>query len=182
MPAIIRGIFGGGGKIKDATATPQDVMTGKVFYNNDGRQVGLKNEAIKGLKVFNLSIPKKLYSGDFIDVTVNSHITHISHNDENLVEIQYETTYRCIKYQDFKFNRILGFEINGNLIFDDNKNRRMGKAFRTDTGSMANDHSSGMLDFSIIFVNNGIYIGHETYQQITDIEPDIAHNLKVYYV
>lgn len=31
----------GGGKIKDATATPQDVMTGKVFYNNEGRQVGL---------------------------------------------------------------------------------------------------------------------------------------------
>lgn len=31
---------GGGYRIKDATATPDDVMKGKVFYNNDGRQVG----------------------------------------------------------------------------------------------------------------------------------------------
>lgn len=31
---------GGGIRIKDATATPDDVMQGKVFYNNDGKQVG----------------------------------------------------------------------------------------------------------------------------------------------
>lgn len=30
----------GGGKIKDATALPSDVAKGKVFYNNEGRQVG----------------------------------------------------------------------------------------------------------------------------------------------
>ena len=30
----------GGGKIKDATALPSDVAKGKVFYNNQGRQVG----------------------------------------------------------------------------------------------------------------------------------------------
>lgn len=40
MPVLIRGIFSGGGKIKDATALPSDVAKGKVFYNNDGRQVG----------------------------------------------------------------------------------------------------------------------------------------------
>ena len=32
--------LGGRGKIKDATAIPSDVMNGKIFYNNDGRQVG----------------------------------------------------------------------------------------------------------------------------------------------
>ena len=34
-------IFGsGGGVITDATATPEDVKNGQVFYNNDGRQIG----------------------------------------------------------------------------------------------------------------------------------------------
>lgn len=32
--------FQWGGKIKDATASPGDVSSGKVFYNNNGRQVG----------------------------------------------------------------------------------------------------------------------------------------------
>lgn len=32
--------YRGGYRIKDATAAPDDVMQGKVFYNNDGRQVG----------------------------------------------------------------------------------------------------------------------------------------------
>ena len=39
MPVLMRG-GGGGKKIKDATAVPSDVAAGKVFYNNDGRQVG----------------------------------------------------------------------------------------------------------------------------------------------
>lgn len=30
----------GGGKIRDATALPEDVRKGKVFYDNQGRQVG----------------------------------------------------------------------------------------------------------------------------------------------
>lgn len=36
----VYGIQGGGYRIKDATATPLDVVNGKVFYNNDGRQAG----------------------------------------------------------------------------------------------------------------------------------------------
>lgn len=43
MPVLIRGIFSGGGKIKDATAVPSDVAQGKVFYNNDGKQTGTAN-------------------------------------------------------------------------------------------------------------------------------------------
>lgn len=33
-------IFGSGGVITDATATPEDVKTGKIFYNNNGHQTG----------------------------------------------------------------------------------------------------------------------------------------------
>lgn len=36
----VSGTQGGGIRIKDATATPDDVATGMIFYNNDGRQVG----------------------------------------------------------------------------------------------------------------------------------------------
>ena len=32
--------MGGGKKIKDATALPEDVANGKIFYNNKGRQTG----------------------------------------------------------------------------------------------------------------------------------------------
>lgn len=39
MPVLMRG-GGGGKKIKDATAVPSDVANGKIFYNNDGRQIG----------------------------------------------------------------------------------------------------------------------------------------------
>ena len=31
---------GGGGLITDATAEPDDAINGKIFYNNDGRQIG----------------------------------------------------------------------------------------------------------------------------------------------
>ena len=37
-------------KIKDATATSSDVLTGKVFYNNDGKQIGIYEELIPDLK------------------------------------------------------------------------------------------------------------------------------------
>lgn len=41
--AILLPQMGGGKKIKDATALPEHVANGKVFYNNDGRQVGNGN-------------------------------------------------------------------------------------------------------------------------------------------
>ncbi len=67
MPVFIRGIFGGGGKIKDATALPEDVASGKVFYNNDGRQVGSGN-AVKSFMFYpskNTSTPQILLDGRF---------------------------------------------------------------------------------------------------------------------
>lgn len=45
MPLITR-IGGMAKKIRDATALPEDVLSGKIFYNNQGRQVGRKIEPI----------------------------------------------------------------------------------------------------------------------------------------
>lgn len=49
------GIVKKGKKINDATAVPSDVMSGKVFYNNDGRQVGT-HPKLTISHVFNKSI------------------------------------------------------------------------------------------------------------------------------
>ena len=60
MPVLIRGLFsGGGGKIKDADALPGDVRSGKVFYNNQGRQEGtLESNPWSDLKSIEITMPK----------------------------------------------------------------------------------------------------------------------------
>lgn len=52
----------GGGKIKDATALPGDVLKEKVFYNNDGRQVGEFIPPQYEIKIYDFSIPAQTLS------------------------------------------------------------------------------------------------------------------------
>lgn len=40
MPVLMR-VSGGGKKTKDATALPEDVRSGKIFYGKDGKQTGI---------------------------------------------------------------------------------------------------------------------------------------------
>lgn len=44
--------MGGGKIIRDATALPGDVQTGKIFYNNRGRQIGTAKIAMETTKLY----------------------------------------------------------------------------------------------------------------------------------
>lgn len=52
--------------ILDATANPEDVASGKVFYNNSGKVVGTSNSIFKILASYQLNIPKNAVSGDMV--------------------------------------------------------------------------------------------------------------------
>ena len=176
----------GGGKIKDATATPQDVMTGKVFYNNEGRQVGSKSETIKGLKVLNLSIPKQVYRGTSEEINnIYKCLTYDGNNNINPEMIEYPKKFFGLKIQSFNFDNILGFELDGMMLLIDNP--RFGKRIvfkHTAQGAKINGNS-GINDLCIIFNDNCIYLGcpNNGYTvSFQSIEPDYAQNLKVYYI
>lgn len=57
MPLITR-IGGMAKRIKDATAVPSDVLSGKVFYNNEGRQIG--NASLSNVKTVIISKNNKI--------------------------------------------------------------------------------------------------------------------------
>lgn len=61
---------GGGGVITDATAIPDDVSSGKIFYNNDGKQVGM-NPTVKPFHkiVFTLNEGTSYNTGTRSDTT-----------------------------------------------------------------------------------------------------------------
>ena len=52
--------------IVDATANPEDVTSGKVFYNNSGKVVGTSNNIFKILASYQLNIPKNAVSADMV--------------------------------------------------------------------------------------------------------------------
>lgn len=62
MSVIIQNTSGGGIRIKDATATRDDVAEGMIFYNNDGRQVGT------GKMVKKIVMPKR--SGTYVSKSI----------------------------------------------------------------------------------------------------------------
>ena len=65
MPLTASGIYLPN-KIKDATALPEDVSSGKIFYNNDGKGIGTLSESIKTIinvnknEIFDISKNKKI--------------------------------------------------------------------------------------------------------------------------
>lgn len=99
MPVLIRGIFSGGGKIKDATALPSDVAKGKIFYNNQGRQVGTA-ETLKS-QVVNMatgSLTMGILAGG------STVIKYYKWGESSLIN---DVNY----YSDFSFNGVKGGSI-----------------------------------------------------------------------
>lgn len=76
----------GGGKIRDATALPEDVRKGKVFYNNQGKQTGmLEPNPWSDLKSFEITIPKSdldMYSPP----NGNDQITEITEHQDGIAD------------------------------------------------------------------------------------------------
>lgn len=103
MPVLIRGIFSGGGKIKDATAWPRDVRSGKVFYNNQGRQIGnwkpsatdytgdataLPEDVVRG-KIFYNSQGRKVGTKEFLEEKTTSITIDKSMRYDDLIDDYY---------------------------------------------------------------------------------------------
>ena len=97
----------GGGKIKDATALPSDVASGKIFYNNQGRQEGTAN--IKNIKTVTL-IKKGSSSG-----SLSSFECLQFDVDEGCVTPLYHPVPSLSKYsqQNIPMNGIEGITVNG---------------------------------------------------------------------
>lgn len=85
MPTVVKG-SGGGKKIKDATAVPSDVASGKIFYNNDGRQVGNGGNPWTDLKSLEITIGD-YGSGNNVPqpngVELNDYLTTFYSDDSN---------------------------------------------------------------------------------------------------
>ena len=112
MPVLIRGIFSGGGKIKDATAVPSDVMKGKVFYNNDGRQVGISN----AVNIKTVTYNCKYGQGSYTSISTGKRLYLVYYSGGDVYSHDYNGTASVgglYHYTDF-FKAILSISINGN--------------------------------------------------------------------
>lgn len=106
MPIVFRN--SAGGTIADATANPEDVLNGKVFYNNNGKQVGsMTNE-------YNFTFPANIYSSRSSTYLTGCNMYQCSTGgtaylaDSNRGEIFQETNSSFIK--DVPNGYIYGFD------------------------------------------------------------------------
>lgn len=93
----------GGKRIKDATALPNDVMKGKIFYNNDGRQVGTGEM----IRVKSVILPE--IENNKIDTGVDEYIRWRNYIDEERTDYFEGTSVSSS--DSLKYNRIVEMKI-----------------------------------------------------------------------
>lgn len=110
-------IFGsGGGVITDATATANDVVSGKVFYNNDGRIEGTLHLQ-DYLRKKSIVLPPITNFTDSKSFDIRSRF-RISDNGElfnNFWGTGTSTIYYAASFK-IGYKALIGFKVNGTLI------------------------------------------------------------------
>lgn len=97
--------------ITDATAVPSNVAKGKVFYNNDGRQVGISD----AIQIKTISRNCTYGQGSYSSVNTSRTEYSIHHGNGNVSVKNYNGSFTIggnYHYKDI-FNNILSITING---------------------------------------------------------------------
>lgn len=157
----------GGGKIKDATALPSDVAKGKVFYNNEGRQVG--NKDFLEEKVASFSINKSMNYRDINDFGKWGMIAYVE--DDGRMYYTALNTYPECRYRlatTLNYKIITYVEING-IRFDISwNNNRSDSVFQIMQSTNLPNAFYG--NFMVTFENNKLYFGMDDrskYENVT---------------
>lgn len=149
----------GGGKIKDATAAPQDVMTGKVFYNNEGRQEGtLESNPWSDLKSIEITMPK----GDlslYDTPNGNDWITVATEHNPNVSD-SYPISGKVLNW-DYQTKIALKGQIKFvERLKDTKKYYVYSKEFESKGGGWGMVNSNGSHCMFIYHDGNYLYLGH----------------------
>lgn len=159
----------GGGKIKDATALPSDVAKGKVFYNNDGRQVGTKeNNPWSDLKFIEISIPDYNYSEEKDLPNGNDYMTRANENDSYPI---WEKVFNCKYTQKISLNGTVKFV---ERLETTKKYYVYSKEFGNKGGGLCFVNANGYNLFSVYHDGNYLYLC--TYNQVY-----AGEKLKIWY-
>ena len=150
----------GGGKIRDATALPEDVRKGKVFYNNMGRQEGSLENPIE-IKEYLLNAQNNIEASN--SMTMHGSIIYQSgllHRYSTGINSEMTNSFGFGKQVNLNYKSIIGYSIN-NQFFNNTYSSN-------DLYSMV-ERKSG--EYTINFYNGSIY-------WFGDKIPEV----KVYYV
>lgn len=182
MPVLMRG-GGGGKKIKDATAVSSDVAKGKVFYNNNGRQVG--SLVTYGKEIITLKKTTVLASTDTRPIVYISDTQVIGYTNVSNDSVSYSSNVtrnvkinkKCVIKTTFR-DRLSS--VVSEIIFFPRSTHNM--AF----GIQGEFNDFNATPFYVVFVVhndtiNEIYLAvNETYQQEHEMLSDIIIEIKYF--
>ena len=139
-------------KIKDATATSSDVLSGKVFYNNDGRQVGTYAELIPDLKSIIIANVSSLPESQMRDSFPKS----LDFDENGVTEGSSMTSTGGGSYQWYRriltsITTLIGFRVNSTLFLTCISIRGVGQSTSCHTGNSD-------IDIPFYIVGGSIYM------------------------